>query len=452
MVKQEDSELDYIPTTEATIAARRSHRLLRRIESADGGLFTADAWWRSGYVELAALTLISVLNLFLLSPLVGTASPSNTYSGPLIPFLASIVATISRIPFSYAAQMVNVFFFLLLPVSLYILIKLLTNRILTALFAVLIATLPLTLFLQGRVEAGLLGGDSSHVASLGLMPLALFCLIAFLRRGGMKNLVIASALSAAIILISPSGAISYFLLAIFATFSEALLGGSRIKILRFASLFLLVGALTSFWYNPSFTFWLIFGPLGDGLRTGIVDLIPLSLFIIPVLGTFGFLLFDRKPNLQAVFLASFWTIGFLIIDCISSGGFPPSGTSRYLPELGLTLAFLLGLGITYFIDSMKQSKITRIPQLNRPAFSNPLITLVLGLLVAGSIILRKDISSGLYSSNKLLDNVDKSTLWVLRDNFTGTSALVGYTITGVTLLVICWAYIKRRVWIPEQEQ
>jgi len=437
--------MDIIPKEDQTIAVKRFRRISRKIRETRIKVFAPTGWWANKVVEVAGLVLLVGLNVYLIIPFWGNTGTSNPFSGPAIPFFAGAIRDLFTVSFPFALHLVSIFFFLLFPVADYFLIFLLTKRRLVALTSVLFATLPFLVFAKARIVAGFFGGDLPHVASLSILPLAIYWLISFLRHGGVKNLLVTAVVSAAIILTSPFGFISYCVFAVIVTFSEMLLGYGRLKFLRFGISFCAAIALTSFWYNPSFAWWMVWGPFGKEMRVVAEHLIPLSLFIVPVLGAFGFLLFDRKQHMQPMFLASFWTIVFVIIIFFGKGTFNLSVPSRYLPELGIALSFFLAVAMVWFIDALKLSQITTVPFLNRPGFSNPAITLVLVLLVTGILLFRETVPPPMEEVAAFWHTgMEREKIWLARENFDGISHAIGYIVTAATITIFALLAYRTR--------
>lgn len=434
---------NFIPKKAETIAAKRQNRLLTKLGGNKHRAIT-NAWWQGDLFEVLGMVLIFSLNIYLISPLLGGIDQGTTFSGPVIPLLANAVVFITQAPFPFAVQLTHTLFFLVFPVSFYVLVQFLTGRKLTALISVLLSTLPVYLFAGARISAGFFKGDGPHTASLGLMPLGIYSLILFLRDGGIKHLVFSSLLNALIVLISPFGFITFTALAVFVTFSEMLLGNGRLKVARFALTLIAAFGLASFWYNPALAASLAFGPLGGEMRELIGHILPLSLFGAPILGACGYLLFDRKANQQPFFIAIFWTVVFFVAVVVGQNSFIPSNASRYLPELGISLSLLLGLGIVKLIDTLKAAQTGFIPKISNPAFSNPIITLILALLVFSIIFFKKGVYLKEHETVLLWSVSFKGKLWLALESFDKVSSTVGTIITVVAIIVLAFLMLKAR--------
>ena len=337
------------------------------------------------------------------------------------------------VPLPYAIQIVNIAFFLIFPFSLYVFIRFISDRKMIALLAALIASLPFYPFSEVRAFASLMGTDAAHIASLSVIPVAMYGLVSFLRKGGIINLIIAAVASAMVALVSPFGFMTYIIFATALTFSEVLLGRGRLKFFRFLTVMVFAGGLNSFWYNPGFFVWMITGPLGENVRFTVSKLFPIAFFAVPVLGAFGYLLFDRKPNLQPVFLASFLTIFFAIIS-LAGGGIFPSHPSRYTPELGISLSLLLSIFIIRLTDYLRLNKNPKLAKYNKALLSGSLLVVVMLSLIAGLILGRGRLNIG---SNQVLGfwtGVERGNIWEEKEKFGGAHSFWGYAITGISIV------------------
>lgn len=438
-------EKEQLPAEDETIAAKRIARVEQKIAASQERIFTNRAWWSNGPAELLVLLLLSGLNFYLIYPLFNTASIGTSFSGPAIPFMAQIITFLTGAPLAYSIRGTEIILFLLFPITTYVLIKTLVNRKLVAIISVLILTLPDLLFAQTRINNGFLGSDGPHIASLGIISLAIYALIIFLRKGSIANLIMAAGLDALVILISPFGFVAYKTFAIMVVFSEMLLGEGRLKAMRFIIVMITAAALVAFWYNPAFALWIFTGPVGQEIRVTIINLLPVSLFALPIFGTFGFLLFDRRPDLQPLFLASFWTIIFLMIVFVGKISFTSTDSMRYLPELGISLAFLLAVIIQRLIDILKDINVSGIPWLSQPAFSNPLITLILILLTARIIMARESMIIDIPDATAVWTSPGKGAIWFARDNLFSASGVLGYIITGIGLVILVLLGVRAQI-------
>lgn len=428
-------EKERIPEESETIAAKRAVRLHEKIIKGRSALFVNKAWWTSGPLEALAILFLILLNFYLAIPLFGTAATTTRFSGPVIPLIARALEFTFKVPLPLGFQIIYLTFFILLPLTSYLFIKKVAERKSIAFLSVLFISLPIYPFASARLNSVVTTPDGPHIASLTLIPLALLSLLNFTRNGELKNLLFASITSALVVLTSPFGFFMLLILGTITVFSEMLLGSGRLKLFRLLGVFLVTAGLSSFWYNPQFSLSLVFGPLGTEIREMVTQLIPISFFALPVLGAFGYLLFDRKPNLQPLFLSFFYTVIFALIVW-AGGGFFPSNPSRYIAELGVSLSFLLAIGIIKFLDYVRflqKTPIAFINQLNKRVVANAGLFLVSVVLI-GAIVAGR---SGLPAMDErvlgLWTGVERGRIWVEREKSNVGSSMLGYAVTGVTM-------------------
>lgn len=422
---------DKIPTEEETIAAKRAERVAEKLKRSKDGFYVPKAWWSTAALEVSLLTLILILNFYLIFPFFGTQAPDAFFSGPVIPLIAKLIEVLGP-ELSYSIQIVNIIFFLFFPITLYFFIKKVSGRKAIAFLASLIATLPFYPLGYVRITSAMLSTDSAHIASLTIVPIALLGLYSFLREGGVGNLAIACLFSAAVALISPFGFATFAIFSFILGFSEMLLGRGRQKLFRLGVVFLFALSLTSFWYNPGFFFWMLTGPLGEEIRSTVTRLIPISFFTLPVLGVFGYLLFDRKPQLQSTFLASFFSIAFALI-ALAGGGIFPSHPSRYISEFGISLSFLLGIVIVRIYDLLSFSEVKLPKNINPKPVAKATMVLIILLIISATFFGRERV---IFDSGQVLgvwEGVEKGEIWLAKENFKGGSEALGYVITFTSL-------------------
>lgn len=426
-------EKEGVPKESETIAVKRAARLSEKLSRARLHISSDKAWWSNTAIEVIGITVLVTLNLILVVPFIHTAAPEIPYSGPVIPVLAKILE-FAGVSLPFAFQGVNIMFFLLFPVTFYIFVRSLTDRKLIALVATLVVSLPFYPFSQIRANSAFLRGDAPHIAALTVAPLALYGLIAFLKNGGAKSFIIASIFSSIVVLISPFGFLTYAIFAGIAGFSEMLLGSGRLKLFRLVAIFVVSAALSAFWYNPSFSYWIITGPMGEDFRLMLGKLFPISFFALPVLASFGYLLFDRKPNLQPLFQASFFTIAFLMI-ALAGGGIFPSHPSRYAAELGFSIAFVVAVVSVKIVDYIRflpdgKLLFVGLSNINARLVADAAVVGLFTILVSGIIFGRERLLSEKEKVLGIWSGVAKGEIWVAKDRFGGFSRALGYAITG----------------------
>lgn len=426
---------DFVPKETETIAVKRHVRLREKFNLAKENIFVKKAWWSNGPLEAVGLLVLLSFNFYIIYPVFGTVAVETTFSGPFIPFLANLLG-VFQVGEVYAVQIFNIVFYLLLPLTFYFFVKKLSERKIIAFLATLLLSVPFTLFAKSRIEYSLLGIESPHISSLAIIPISLLGLLNFLREGGLKNLTTTSVFGAIIALISPFGFFIYLIFAVITSFSEILLGSARQKVVRFIFVILITASLCSFWYDPVFFFSMAFGPMGEEVRITANKLIPASFFLVPVLATFGYLFFDRKPNLQPIFLAGFYSITFSVIYIAGKGIFP-SHPGRYIPELGISYSLLIAYLVYVLIKKVVDSSFLK--ELPPKGFSLTLMTILfIGLLIIISVFTKNKI---FLSSSHVLGfstSLPKGKIWLAKEEFLGPSSFLGYIISGISISTLVY--------------
>ena len=422
------------PEKKETLAIKREEKIRSRFylrkRFSD---FAPSQWVERG--EGLGLIALFILNFILLLPFFGYEDRINRFSAPLIPTLAS--ATSFLIPFSYGIRVWILVFIILLPHSLYWMMKTISGRKLTGFLAALIVSLPVGIFLPTRVNLGLLGGDGAQVASLTFIPVVCIFLLWFLRGGKFWIGVLASAGVTLVALTSPLGTTVLLVFMGVITFSEVLLGWGRLKILRFLTVMILAIGFSAFWYNPKMAILILMSPQGQLIRQTFSNLLPISFFVLPVLGVFGFLLFENRPHLQPMFIAFFLMIGFGLFSL--GAGVATAVPSRFIPALGVSVAFFLGNFVVWLMSFLRISaKLDRfrIPAWRRQLMASGLLGLVLIIICLINI----------FSGNRLrelekgwvlgLTSDQTVGIWEIREKMNFFESLIGFGVTGLTFWLV----------------
>lgn len=334
-------------------------RFWRREKGADSdGAGFQLPWWFYLPFEHVALIVLLGFNLLMIFPLFRLKTSPNAFSAPLLPFLCRGIGRITGADFPQAAVWVLLLFGSFGVFSLYFFVQELAGRRLPGLLAAVFYSLPLADGLPLWTKHALEMGDGSHVVSLALAPMVAYLTLRFLKSGDF-NFALRSSLGTALVaLISPFGAFVLVVFFFVCTFSEILLGRGRVKILRLLVCLGLALGFACFWYNPFFVKKIIFESWqGQTLAAVLRNMIPISSFVLPVVGTFGFLLFERKPGLQSLFVSLGLFFAFFFLNL--GGRFSQGGDglpSRFSLEFWLGTAFVGGLVATHVFDFLRGAK------------------------------------------------------------------------------------------------
>lgn len=384
------------------------------------------------------LTMYSVIMFFPLAML----DQKHVFSAPVIPLLA--ISTSMLTPFSYerAVQAWVFGLFCLFSAGVYVFMWRLTRRRLVGLVAGVLAVVPW--FAGGRVEAAFALGDAAHVAAMTFMPVGAMFLIEFLRRGGIGRAALASLSFALVALTSPFGMFVYLIFMIVVTFSEVLLSSGRLKLLRLVAVLVLGSLMAQFWYTLGFLRLVLTSADGREMLRTVGNLIPLSFFLAPVLGVFGFLLFEKRARLQPLFIAAGLVIIFWLFSFAGglSEGLYISHQSRYVSDLSMALAFMVGLLAVGLFDVLKN-----LEPLTRRWRRAPIAAFTMGLmavLVIGVVSNRSQVNDVLrvLGATTGLFPDDIVGIGEIRRQTSAIDKMVGSMVSAATFGGLTWASIR----------
>lgn len=419
------------PEEKETLLVKQKEKA-RRLNHLRAHLSRFSPQWWVGIGEEIGLTVLFLTNFWLLSPYFGQPDEVNVFSAPLIPALTSL--TDFFIPFSYGVRIWILVLMLLIPFSFYYFVREISGRKLNGFLASFLASLPIGVFLSLRIKLGLLAEDGGHMASLAFTPLVCLLLLRFLRSGNFWAGVFCALGATLVAFTSPIGFLVLLTFLVVVGFSEMLLGQGRIKAFRFLVVLALAAGFSALWYNPKFILLTLQSPQGQLIKATFSTLLPISLFLFPILGVFGFLLFENRPGLQPMFIAFFLTIAFGLFS-VGAGVAHPF-PSRFLPALGLSLAFLLGILVVWLFDFLRFSswleKLKVSPQ--RRKYLARLSLFLVFVFMAG-VIMFFGRQLGSLEETKVLGSISEDKrvgIWEIREQTSRLESLVGYGISGIT--------------------
>jgi len=251
-------------------------------------------------------------------------------------------------------------------------------------------------------------------------------------------------------LASPFGLLISVMILTVVVFSELLQGIGRLKTLRFLVFLGLTGGFIAFWYNPGFVVLFLKSAQGTAIRKTFLNLVPISFVVLPILGSFGFLLFEKKAQLQPLFVA----LGLFILFSLVSfadyvGRLFPSHPRRYLPALGFSASFLLGIIVVAFSDYLKfkgRFHKVELSPLGRSLAQKALWLSTMGLMGVITLFSMRTVWElptsqvlGLWS-----EGVASGGIWEIKRQTGGASAMIGYLVTGLTLFLVAFFRLRIR--------
>ena len=236
-------------------------------------------------------------------------------------------------------------------------------------------------------------GGGEVVFSLGFILPASYFYLLFVNRDGRTNFISALILFALAGLASGMGVFFGLCFYILLGISEIFLGGGRIKLGRIILAIVCSCLLISFWYHPGF----VFGRFGMWRELGVIrnmiDLIPIFMVSVPILATITFLLFDRRDELQAVFVSLSTLIACLFIYIFGSTFDKPFIPNTYRLALITVVPFALLFGVVFshllrFFDLFKEYVRIKLSL----SYSAIFVVLVLAILIVLNFPGRGEIS------------------------------------------------------------
>ncbi|HEX9664416.1 MAG TPA: hypothetical protein VGA49_01190 [Patescibacteria group bacterium] len=288
-------------------------------------------------------------------------------------------------------------FYILIPCSLFILLKYLTKNNLIPFFLTLIYSvgpavsasfLPIegalaefNIFLPWRLLVYTLFGEGPHIISLFFIPLGLIVYIKLLKKGGLKSFILFILIASAVLLTDLFGALALALICLIILISELFLKNSQNKFkTSFWALMAILG-LIAFHYNPYF-FELIFKSGYAHRENSLSPGWPL-IWILLILALFIFFYFfenkyKKNQLLQhsLVFTGAVVVLGLITVLAFYFDYSLLPQAKRYVPEFNLAAITLISLIGLYLHDSFKLSKKFIIKH-NLPA--------ILALILAASL-------------------------------------------------------------------
>ncbi len=291
-----------------------------------------------------------------------------------------------------------IIFYGLGPVAFYWFVYKVTRRhfaaVLTGLFT-LLPLMPISASAPERLVLALIEGDGAHIIGFTITPLILTLFLDYEREGKHSQLLLFMLLSFIVGLIS---FFSFFMLSIFLLFisaSEILISQGKIKFKRFIITIIILLLLFLAMYNVSLI-QMLFSEQGRIAIAVIINLLPMTFFIVPVIGTFSFLIFDRRPVLQPLFLALTFTITFGLLNFVRvfiiNGNF--INQNRYAAEVSFALAFLVSIIVTWVFDLLRAGEILKkIPPLYnlRTQVAFGMAGLILIILVGSALFIPRSL-------------------------------------------------------------
>ncbi|HLD11486.1 MAG TPA: hypothetical protein VJB91_01095 [Patescibacteria group bacterium] len=348
------------------------------------------------------LLILAALNLFLIYPLFLKQASEYLIATPFLPVVSKLVADFTGMSLPLAYEVLVGVFYILGILSFYGFVRILTGRELTAVIAATCYSLfsPATYFFSGlpealpeygsipmRLKALIVFSEGPHVASLAVIPVCAILFLAFLKFGTFRLLFLTTLSLVVLGMISRFGIFAFLYIACIIWLSEVFLGEARKKTARMAMALFLALGLSSFWYDQSLPWNLLSFAAREGVTRNLVDLIPIGFVTVPVLGTFFFLLFEHRPQLQHLFIVSALVLGFFFLIStwiVLNEVFAPQPW-RFLIEFDFAFSLLVGFALSGVFEIFWRIEEQLIGEKKLPAFLQGVFPMIfLGLMVLGT--------------------------------------------------------------------
>lgn len=307
--------------------------------------------------------IISGLGLLSVRELFGQTWQTGTLSLVLVPFVGNLLLNLLAPQDNIILSTIIIIGYAACSLTLYTYVYYLTKRHLPAILSGILLLLPFMPFsseFPSRLILALTDFDGAHVLGTALLPLAILFFQKHLRSGEARERKIFAIIATILGLISFFTYLILNIYLIFILISEVLVDNAKIKMLRYLRSMFIMSVIFLVIYNIAI-YRMITSEPGRLAFMIITNFIPMSFFLVPILGTFAFLIFDRQANLQPLFIALSTAIFFGILHLIGSSFLESALTrqERFAVEFSTGLSFLLGIIITAIFDGLRQGKMIK---------------------------------------------------------------------------------------------
>ncbi len=343
-------------------------------------------------VIVCAISFLSIRDTF------GNVWDTGGFSLPVILFIITAIANIAGIDSELVLSTFVIVFYALGPLTFYFFVYLLTKRQLPAFLTGLLTILPfnpLSLNPPNRLVSALVDKDGGHIISLTFIPLTALLFLKYIKTNKSLWLIF---FEISVIMLSLVSLFSLYVLVtfmVFMTLSEMLIGMGKHKLVQFLKALGVAVVLSAVVYNK-FLLTIMISSEGKTTIAVFLNFLPLMFFIVPVFGTFAFLIFDRRPQLQPLFLALTLSLvfGLLHFVRVTFADITILESQRYAAETSLAVAFFIGLSFQNIFDLIREVCIlSKYPLLytHRLFVATIFITVVLTLLMGSALFVTRSI-------------------------------------------------------------
>lgn len=371
-------------------------------------------------ITIVVTVMLALTSFIIYWPMISQIDFEEAFYTPLVPYLMATLANFGIVP-SDALRMLFVTSLSISTVGLYLLMRDLTKRQVTAILAAIIYLIPpmpifvLTILGPGILEKELISaksfftivyGDGAHFVALALVPFALLFFLRYLKFNGRFHFAAAVVTCSLILLANRSQGVSLAIVLVAATVTSAILGLARVKLRR---LFLVVAfslGLVSFWYTGDFwasSLVVLAGHIADNIQF----IFPLPL-VVSIFGLFfSFVFFAKREDRQPIFMAFLVFIVFLslMVGWLASGRSIMPHPHRLVPNLNMFGAIVAALSLSSVIDKLEFTR--------RLAFDrwSAILRVIGAILFAGVSFATLTVVTYVISPLLILALADPSGIW-----------------------------------------
>ncbi len=309
----------------------------------------------------------------------------GNFSTDVVPFLSSLIASILNTTAAIVMSQIVLLGFVFGPISLYFFTLATTKRYLPSIVTALLVSLPLVPWssqIPERLDLAVNYNDGAHIIGLSFVMLVAYLFLKYDRWGKTSDLIwfCLGILGLTLISFFSIQISTIFMLTV--AMSEALVDHGKMKLKRLLIGLSATAVIVILVYNFSLVHMLT-APEVFSAEAVLGNMLPLSFVIFPILGTFAFLIFDRRPSLQPLFIAFFSMIIFSMLHFIriTFVDIPMFDQDRYAAELSFGRSLFIGIMTMLIFEMIRSGRIGK---------NNPVLyqhRSVIAFILVGSFII-----------------------------------------------------------------
>jgi len=305
------------------------------------------------------------------NPLWYMGYPFHIFYTPVLPYLMAAISSLIPIISTPAAyRLITSFLYALGPITLYIFAQELTKRDDTAFISALFYSLlpSASYFIGGirdvassfgyapwRLLVLVLYGEGPHISGLAFTPLAVLSFLRTLKRPTFGSYLLTAGFISLVALIDLAALYGLALILTVTLFMEVIAGDPLRKIMTALKGAILTYGLCAFWLDLSFIRASLAYKAGE-IDMPLGALLPSLIILLPVMMAVFALLVERE-RLRQILLPLIWFLLILVITVAHYyfGLDLSPEPNRYIPEMDMAFAILLGIMVTVGIDHVAKA-------------------------------------------------------------------------------------------------